>query len=488
MRPQKARIMSEYIDAEFGPIDTPPVITTGLRGWIEEAGALLKLAVPLIFTQLAQMAIMTTDIIMLGRLSSTALAAATLGNIIFFFAWLLGLGPASAVSPMIAQLIGARPGDRAGVRHITRMGLWAVLLVSLPLMSLLWFTRPLLIALDQRADLAMAAGTFTAALCFGLPASLGYQVLRSFATALGKPTAPLIVMISAIGFNAFGDYTLIFGHFGFPRLGIIGSGTASALSFTFMFLCTLGVIHIMPSLRKYRILRRFWRPRWFELNEVFRLGMPLGLTTIFEAMMFNSATLMMGTFGAVTLAAHQIAINVPSITFMVPLGLGMAATVRVGMAAGRNDYRSVRRSGFSAMLIGGCFMASMAMMIYAFAPQIAGLYLRASERNTAVILQAAAFLHVAALFQLADGQQVVMAMSLRGLKDARVPMLLAAGSYWLVGFPLCLGLGFGLGLKGMGIWYGLASGLACAAILMTGRFVLLARRRRAWPGAMAQPE
>jgi MATE family multidrug resistance protein len=469
--------MSEYIDAEFGPIDTQPVLATGLRGWIEEAGALLKLAVPLIFTQLAQMAIMTTDIIMLGRLSSTALAAATLGNIVFFFAWLLGLGPASAVSPMIAQLVGARPGDRAGVRHIARMGLWAVLLVSLPLIALLWFTRPLLIALDQRPDLATAAGTFTAALCFGLPASLGYQVLRGFATALGKPTAPLIVMVSAIGFNALGDYTLIFGHFGFPRLGIVGSGTASALSFTFMFLCTLSVIHIMPSLRKYRILRRFWRPRWFELNEVFRLGLPLGLTTIFEAMMFNSATLMMGTFGAVTLAAHQIAINVPSITFMVPLGLGMAATVRVGLAAGRHDYHSVRRSGFSAMLIGGCFMASMAMTIYAFAPQIAGLYLRASAKNMAVILQAATFLHVAALFQLADGQQVVMAMSLRGLKDARVPMLLAGGSYWLVGFPLCLALGFGLGLKGLGIWYGLASGLASAAILMTARFVLLARRR-----------
>ncbi|MDE2466437.1 MAG: MATE family efflux transporter [Alphaproteobacteria bacterium] len=468
--------MSEYIDAEFGPVDTKPVRATGLAGWVEEALALLRLAVPLIFTQLSQMAIMTTDIVMLGRLSSSALAAATLGNIVFFFAWLIGFGPASAVSPMIAQLIGARPGERAGVRHIARMGLWAVLLISLPLMSLLWFTHPLLLALDQRPDLAVQAGAFTAALCFGLPASLGYQVLRGFATALGKPIAPLIVMLAAIGFNALGDYTLIFGHFGFPRLGIVGSGTASALSFTFMFLCTLSVIHIMPSLRKYRILRRFWRPRWFELNEVFRLGMPLGLTTIFEAMMFNSATLMMGTFGSVTLAAHQIAINVPSITFMVPLGLGMAATVRVGMAAGRKDYHSVRRSGFSAMLLGGCFMASMALIIYAFAPQIAGLYLRPTAANAAVILRAALFLHIAALFQLADGQQVVMAMSLRGLKDARVPMWLAGGSYWLVGFPLCLGLGFGLGLNGIGIWYGLASGLATAAILMTVRFVILAWR------------
>ena len=165
---------------------------------------------------------------------------------------------------------------------------------------MLLFTPPILIALRSEAGTGrQLAGQFTAALCLGLPASLGYQVLRNFATALNRPTAPLIVMAARDRLQRAGDYTLIFGHFGFPKLGVIGSGTASALSFTFIFLTMLIVIRCTPALRKYRILRRFWRPVWYQLAEVFRLGMPIGMTTIFEAMMFNAATLIMGTFGTV---------------------------------------------------------------------------------------------------------------------------------------------------------------------------------------------
>lgn len=453
----------------------PAAAGEGLASWLVEARALGQLALPLIFTQLSQMAIMTTDIVMLGRLSSTALASAALGNTVFFLAWLLGFGPASAVSPMIAQLIGARPAARAGVRHIVRMGLWSVLLISAPLMAVLWLTEPLLLALGQKPLLAHNAGLFTAALCFGLPFSLGYQVLRNFATALGKPTAPLMVMLSAIAFNALGDYTLIFGHFGVPQLGILGSGIASALSFAYMFTAMLAVSWAMPHLRQYRILHRFGQVRRAALSEVFHLGLPIGLTALFEAAMFNAATLAMGTFGTVALAAHQIAVNVPAITFMVPLGLGMAATVRVGMAAGRGDRHAIRRAGYSAMAMSAAFMTLTATLLYWQAPAIAALYLTPTPANLAVIHRAALFLHVAAIFQLVDGQQVVMALSLRGLKDARVPMALAGGSYWLVGFPLCLVLGFGLGLAGLGIWLGMAGGLATAALLMTTRFVLLTR-------------
>ncbi len=468
--------MSDIAELNLANVETRPVTAEGLAGWLAEARALFRLAFPLIFTQLAQMAIMTTDIVMLGQLSSTALAAATLGNTVFFFSWLLGFGPASAVSPMIAHVLGANPNERAAVRHIARMGLWSVLVISVPLITLLLFTRPILIALDQKPQLATLAGQFTAALCLGLPASLGYQVLRNFATALNRPTAPLIVMVTAIAFNALADYTLIFGHFGFPKLGVAGSGTASAMSFTFMFVTMLVVIRFTPTLRKYRILRRFWRPVWYQLAEVYRLGLPIGVTTIFEAMLFNAATLIMGTFGTVALAAHQIAINVPSITFMVPLGIGMAATVRVGLAAGRGDWHSVRRSGYSAMAMGVGFMFLTSILLWVFAPDIAGLYLADTPANADVIRRAALFLHVAAIFQLVDGQQVVMAMSLRGLKDARVPMWIAGGSYWLAGFPVCLYLAYELGLKGLGIWYGLAFGLLVAATAMTARFAILSGR------------
>jgi MATE family multidrug resistance protein len=469
--------MSDIAELNIAAADTQPVTAEGLAGWVAEARALIKLAFPLMITQLAQMAIMTTDVIMLGRLSSTALASATLGNTVFFFTWLLGFGPASAVSPMVAHVIGANPNERAGVRHIARMGLWSVLIVSLPLMTVLLFTTPILLAFDQKSELAAGAGAFTAALCLGLPASLGYQVLRNFATALNRPTAPLIVMGLAIGFNALGDYTLIFGHFGFPKLGLVGSGTASALSFTFTFLSMLGVIYWTPALRKYRILRRFWRPVWYELAEVFRLGMPIGLTTIFEAMMFNAATLVMGTFGTASLAAHQIAINVPSITFMVPLGIAMAATVRVGLAAGRGDGHAVRRSGYSAMLMAVGFMAAMGLILWFFPDRIAALYLPHTRANEDVIHIAILFLHVAAVFQVVDGLQVAASLSLRGLKDARAPMWIAGASYWLAGAPMCVWLAFGEHLNGLGVWYGLAFGLAVAAVAMTTRFYVLSGRR-----------
>ena len=451
---------------------------TGAAAWAVEVRELLKLAWPLAVTQLAQMAIMTTDVIMLGRLGKEALAGAALGNTVFFFAWLFGLGPTAAISPMIAHILGANPNDRAGVRAVARMGLWTVLLFSLPLATFLLFTKDVLLFFAQQPTLAAAAGRFVLPLCLGLPCSLGYQVLRNYATALGKPNAPLWVMAVTIAFNAFGDYALIFGHFGLPRLELFGSGLASACSFAFSFLAMTVVVFVTPALRKYRIFRRFARPDWSKFAELFRLGMPIGLTMIFEASLFNTATLLMGTFGTASVAAHQIALNVASITFMVPLGIAMAATVRVGLSAGAGDRAGVRRAGALAVAVSAAFMSLCAVAIALFRHQIAGLYFAADvPSNADAIALTAVFLQVAAAFQIFDGIQVTAALSLRGLKDAQMPMWIAAGCYWLVGFPLCFGLGVGLGLQGLGVWIGLAFALFVAAISMCWRFNYLSRER-----------
>jgi multidrug resistance protein, MATE family len=449
----------------------------GLDAWFAEARELVKLAGPLALTQLAQMAIMTTDVIMLGHLSTQALASAALGNTVFFFTWLIGCGPVAAVSPMIAHILGAQPNNRAGVRAAVRMGFWSVLLLSIPLIAFLLFAHPLLLALGQKPELAAGAGRFVMVLCWGLPFSLGYQVLRNFSTALSRPQASLIVMVLAIGFNFCGDYALIFGHFGAPKLGLVGAGIASASSYTFSFLAMVGVVWMTPGLRKYRIFRRFHRPHLEKLLEVFRLGMPIGMTMIFEAMLFNSATLIMGTFGTASVAAHQIALNVPSITFMVPLGVGMAATVRVGLAAGAGDGEAVRRAGYTAILMGAAFMSVTAVLLWIFPREIANVYFANAAANAGVIALAVLFLHVAAVFQIVDGIQVVGALSLRGLKDARAPMWIAGASYWLAGFPVCIGLAFGLHMKGLGIWIGLAFGLLVAAASMCWRFWYLSRER-----------
>lgn len=461
--------MSEYAETADSAAASP---------WVTEARELMKLAMPLVATQLAQMAIMTTDVIMLGRLSKEALAGAAIGNTIFYFAWLFGIGPTAAISPLVAHILGARRSDRANVRAVVRMGFWVTILISVPLTIFLMYAEPILVLLQQQPSLAAAAGQFVRPLSLGLVFSLGFQVLRNYVTALERPLASLWVMLASIVFNGIADYALIFGHFGFPKLGLVGSGIASACSYAFSCLAMIVLVFVSRDLREYRIFRRFFRPDWPKFAELFRLGMPIGVTMLFEAALFNAATLVMGTFGTVTVAAHQVAINVPTITFMVPLGIGLAASVRVGLAAGAADMAGARRAGFTALGIGAGFMSAMALVLALFPHQIANLYFADNAANADVLALSAQFLQIAAAFQIFDGIQAVSSLSLRGLKDARMPMWIAGAAYWVIGFPLCLGLGVGLGWRGFGVWTGLAFALMTAAILLSWRFVSLTRQRR----------
>jgi MATE family multidrug resistance protein len=455
--------------------------------WIAEARQLLRLALPLAATQLAQMIILATDTAMLGHFSKNALAAAALGNAVFFLAWLLGSGLPMAVSPVIAHIQGGheasarksgsmRRRDQRQTRIAVRMGLWSVMLAAPPLLLLLLLTRPILLALGQEPRLAADATRFVSALAFGLPFAMAFQVLRSFSTALSRAVPPMIVMVLAILFNAAGDYALIFGHFGMPRLGVVGAGLASACSNLFSFAVMLVFALTAPGLKSYRILHRVTEPHWKTLAELVRLGLPIGVTMVFEVALFNGATLAMGAFGLASIAAHQIAITIPSLTFMVPLGIGLAATVRVGLAAGAGDARAARRAGFTAIGMGAVFMCATAVLIMLFPRAIATVWLPDIAENGEVLALAVTFLHVAAAFQLVDGLQVTASLSLRGLKDAHMPMWLAGASYWLAGAPMCALLGFGLGLRGLGIWLGLAFGLLVAAVLLTTRFILLSKR------------
>src|SRR4051812_27951717 len=459
----------------------PLISSRAKNAWVLEARELLRLALPLAATQLAQMIILATDTVMLGHLSKEALAAAAIGNTIFFFCWLLGSGPGQAVSPVIAHIRGGyadatKPYDRRQVRLATRMGLWSIA-VTLPLFAVLIFTRPLLLAFHQDPRLAADAAIYISSLGFGLPFALAFQVLRSFATALNRPMEPMLVMGLAIAINALGDYALIFGHFGLPALGLFGAGIASAFSNFASFVLLLAIALWAKGFREYRILRRLRQPDWSKLRELFRLGLPIGVTMIFEVMLFNGATLAMGAIGLAPLAAHQVAITIPSLTFMIPLGIGLAPPVRVGRAAGAGDAVEARRAGFTAMGIAALFMTATSVLLLAFPRAIASLWLPDVPENADVLALAVTFLHVAAAFQLADGIQVTASLSLRGLKDARAPMWIAGASYWLIGAPACLLLGFGLGWQGLGIWLGLAIGLVAAALLLTARFAWLSRVR-----------
>jgi MATE family multidrug resistance protein len=448
-----------------------------LKPWIAEARALLKLAAPLIVMQLAQIGSLTADIIMVGELGKDAIAAASIGAVLFYFTWLIGYGPVMAVSPIIAQILGAHPNDRARARAALRMGLWAIALLSLPLMALLIWARPILLFLGQDPKIVAMAEPWVHAVAFGLPFALGFGVLRGFATAVDKQGAVLVIAIATVLFNILGNYVLIYGNFGAPALGVTGSGIASALAYAFSFFAMLGVLLFAPSFRKYRILHRFGRFDRAKFTEVFRLGAPMGVSMLFEAMLFNSATLLMGTFGATSVAAHQIAMNVASVTFMVPLGISLAATVRVGLAAGARDLDGVRRAGWSAIVIGAGFMLVCGVIIALIPRTLVGIYIPLGDpANADAVKFAVAFLYVAAFFQLFDALQVTAQLSLRGLKDATVPMWIAGLSYWLVGFALAYGLGVVAGMQGLGVWIGLAAGLAAAAFGMVTRFAILSRR------------
>jgi multidrug resistance protein, MATE family len=445
-----------------------------LAPWFAEARALVVLGAPVILTQLAQMAMPTTDIIMVGYLGEAPLAAAGLAHTMWIFAWIAGMGPASAVAPIIAHVLGAHPANRGGVRNAVRMGFWAVLWLTPPLLMLMIFAEPILLLLGQRPELARMAGPYMQILAPSVPFALGFIVLRNFATALSRPRAPLIVMLAAVLLNFALDYLLIFGNWGFPRLGLLAAAVATTTSNIFSFAALAALLTLGAPFRPYRIWRRFFRPDWPRLWETFRLGGSIGLTTIFEVALFAGAAFLMGRFGTATLAAHQIALNVPSITFMVPLGLAMAASVRVGLAAGAGDPAGVRRAGFAAIAIAVAFMSVSALVMASFPRAIISLYLDLDDpANAEAAAIAVSILYVAAAFQILDGIQVIAGFALRGLKDVQAPMWLCGISYWLIGLPLALYFGFVADLRGFGVWLGLAGSLVAAALLLLVRFVWL---------------
>lgn len=470
--------MTEILNAPafktpFEAAPLPPV--KPVHHFMEEARELLRLAGPVVVTQLTQMGIGTIDVLMLGAYSKDALAASALGLSLYYAMWVLAMGPAIAVQPMIAHILGSRRSDTRGVRLTVRMSFWALLIMMPFMLVFLWFAGDMLRAIGQPEKLAADAGHFVRLLAIGFIFTTLFNVLRGYATALSRPNAPLIVMGLTIVFNATVGYALIFGHFGAPRLGLAGAGIATSLSFVFTFFIMLAVIFMTPDLARYRIFQRFFQFDWPTLKEVIRLGMPISMTIVFEAMFFNAGTMIMGYFGTDSVAAHQIALNVVALLFMVPLGIATAATVRIGLAAGADDMPRVRRAGGAAMGISLAFMGICGIGLAIFAPHIIGIYLDPSKpENAGVIEQAVLFLRIGAAFQLFDTGQVVASLSLRGLKDANVPMWIAGGSYWLVGFPLALLFAFHFHMQGAGVWLAFVVALAVATAAMSIRFIHLA--------------
>lgn len=440
--------------------------------WTAELRATLALGWPLILTNVAQNALMTSDVILMGWLGSAAVAAGALGTNLYFAFLIFGIGLVNATSPLIAEELGRKRHSVKEVRRTVRQGFWAAITVAVPIWIVAWNGETLLLATGQEPTLAREAGEYIRALQWSLLPFLFYLVLRSFLSALERPGWALVIGAIAVPVNFGAAYALMFGKFGMPELGLIGAGYGTVISSTFMFVGLAVIISLDRQLRRYHLFGRFWRPDWPRYRTLWRIGVPIGLTLAFEVTIFNAAALLMGRIGAAELAAHAIALQIASFCFMVPFSFGQAATVRIGRAYGAQDPDGITRAGWTAFGLGVGFMVFTALLML-FAPHLLiGAFLDLNDPDNARVIQfALSFLVLAAVFQLADGAQAVGSGMLRGLQDTRVPMIYAAVGYWGIGLPLGIVLAFGTSLRGIGIWIGLASGLAVVAALMLWRWL-----------------
>jgi MATE family multidrug resistance protein len=433
------------------------------------ARATLILGLPLIGSHLAQMALHVTDTVLLGWYGVNELAAVVLGSSMFYVIFVFGSGFAQAVMPMVAQSMGR--GDEVQVRRDTRMGLWLSIGFGLLTYPLFWWSETLMLRLGQQADVARLAQDFLRIAGLGMIPALMVMAIKGYLAALERTQVVLWVTLLAVLVNAVLAYALIFGHWGALEMGVRGAGLASLIVQVLTAVILLIYAGWLPELRRFHLFQRFWRADAGALISVFRLGWPIGVTALAESGLFAATALMIGWIGAVPLAAHGIAMEVTSLTFMLHLGLSNAATVRAGRAHGAGDAIGLRDGAKAAIglsvIIG---LINIALML-TFSNQIIGLFLDMGKVESAEILAYGAMLLMfAALFQMADAMQVMALGLLRGMHDTRVPMIMAAVSYWGIGMPAGYVLGFPLGLGGGGLWLGLVIGLTVAAVTMMWRF------------------
>lgn len=445
--------------------------TQRIGPWLDELRATAILAWPLIIAQVAGILLFTTDVVMMGWLGPSYLAAGTLATSLLHPLVIGGTGVVSATAPMIAQAIGARQSK--SVRRTVRQGFWVALVITLIALPLLLNADHFFVGLGQVSETSALAQTYLNIAIFAVLPNLAMVSLRSLLQARGNTGVILWITVTGIFVNALGNYVLMFGNFGFPRLEMVGAGISTSIVNAVMFLLALAFVLYHRRYRRFHVLVRLWRPDWPRFFELFRIGIPIGLTLMSEVGLFGVAVIMMGWLGTNEVAAHAIALQCTAIAFMVPLGLSQATIVRVGIAYGAARPDGVGRAGWTSFALTMFFM-SITCALFLLAPDaLVRIFLDPSRPENAESLRlAGTYLAIAALFQLVDGAQVCMASALRGLSDTRVPMIFALVGYWIFGLSVAYLCAFTFGMRGVGIWLGLAAGLAFVAVALTWRFAI----------------
>ncbi|WP_316166338.1 MULTISPECIES: MATE family efflux transporter [unclassified Bradyrhizobium] len=461
--------MTSTTGTDHAPPPAAPTPSLALELW-----ETVRLAAPMALTQLSQIAMMSTDLAFIGRLGGDAVAAAALAGTVYFVGSTFGMGLMSAVAPLAAQAFGA--ADAGLVRRALLVGLWAGLFIALPIMLIALNGEIILLALGQAPDVAHLAQDYLAGLAWGIAPMLWFLALRSFMGAVNRPEPVLWITLAAIPLNALLVYPLLYGHWGFPQLGLTGVGLATSTVNLGTFLAGLWFAALRPPFRDYHVLARLGRIDWRLMRQLLIIGAPISLSFLLEYGLFSAAAILMGLISTAALAAHQIALQITAILFMVPFGISMAATVRVGHAVGRNDAAGVRRAGLMAMSLGLGLAMLFTLGIVIARYDIVQLFLGAGLADAeATAALAAMLLLIGTTFFITDALQTIAVGALRGIKDTRIPLLLAVLGYWLIGFPASYALAFHTALGATGIWIGLSIGTAIYAALLVLRFLRLSR-------------
>ena len=437
----------------------------------EHLRANISLALPVMLSQLGHVTMGVMDNVMIGRVGATPLAGASLANVIFNVLMLFGIGVSYAITPLIAEADGKQNKD--GIVSVFRHGLLINVCLSFILILLVILGKNLLYQIDQPVEAVEEALPYLSIITFSLLPILIFQTFRQFADGLSLTYLSLVIMIAANVLNIILNYTFIYGNFGFEAMGLQGAGYATLTSRIFMAIALAVYVFYHHRLKIYRGIFSLGAYSKKTFNTLLHIGVPAGMQFIFEVAAFDFSAVMMGWLGTNTLAAHQIAINLATISYMTTSGLGAAAVIRIGNYIGKNDYKNVKASAYS--LIG---MALVIMLVWGIVFLIGRYWFPALYINNAEVIKIAGpLLIIAGFFQLSDGMQVVCAGALRGLQDVKIPSLYIFISYWIIGLPLGYWLAFQSNMGAMGIWLGLLIGLTLVAIALFARLRSLMNKR-----------
>ncbi len=447
-------------------MSSDPSSHTGIR---HETSRIGRIAGPLVVGQLSQVGMGFTDTVMAGRLSTVDLGAVAIGSTLWIPIYLACVGVMMSLSPNVAHHEGA--GSRPVIGALYRQSLW--LSLALAVLGFVVTSRVGVVMAWLGVDAAVVPVTeeYLDAIAWGMPGACFYLGLRFVSEGTGHTRPVMYIQLLALAANVPGNYVLMYGALGNPAMGAVGAGWSSALVLTFTAVGMLAYVATRSRYRPYRLFARPEHPDAAELLALLRLGLPIALVTVLEVGLFTAVGLLMGSLGATAIAAHQVAINYAALMFMIPLGISMATTVRVGQARGAGDHTEARLAGFVGMGMATGAMLVSALFMLAVPDLIVGMY----TTDETVSALAKSLLFMAALFQLSDGLQAGSLGALRGLKDTRLPVLITFLAYWLVGLPLAWSLGIGQALGPQGLWVGLVAGLTLAAVLLSLRFWRISR-------------